>query len=296
MLRHDLLPRFGSYPVARVRRADIQSMLTEIVDRNAPVQAGRVLANTRKFFNWCIEQEYCESNPCDRISQPVSSLKTRRERVLTPDEVGRIWGASYAQPVHARAFVQLLLLTGQRRGEVARLQASKVQGDVWTIPGSVAKNGKPNVVPLNAVSKEIINWIGQFWSSEEAQEPFLLSGTNGRNPFSGFSKLKSDIDRLSKVKNWRWHDLRRTMATWLSENGVPPHVIGALLNHTDNSVTAIYNRNEYLAEKQEALTLWAKEVGESGIKHLPSTPGSPLYEDDGHRDLLERFRAMEDKG
>lgn len=292
MLRHDLLPRFGNYPVTKVRRPDIQSMLAEIVDRGAPVLAGRVLANTRKFFNWCIEQEYCEMNPCDRISQPVSARKSRRDRVLTDDEIGRIWGASFSLPVHGRAFIQLLILTGQRRGEVAQIQRRQIEGDLWTIPGDIAKNGKPNLVPLNALSEIVIEWIQRYWRKEEPDDLYLLSGTNGLRPFSGFSKLKKEIDEVSKVKDWRWHDLRRTLATRVSEKGVPPHVVRALLNHTDQSVTAIYNRYEYLEEKKEALKLWARHVGASGRKHMPDEPGAPLYENTDVRDVIERFHAM----
>ncbi|WP_416897252.1 MAG: tyrosine-type recombinase/integrase [Minwuia sp.] len=292
MLRHDLLPRFGHYPVSRIRRADIQSMLSEIADRGAPVQAGRVLANTRKLFNWCIEQEYCEANPCDRIGQPVSAAKIRRERVLTADELGRIWGASMSQTPHAGAFVRLLMLTGQRRGEVAQLRLAQTDGDIWTVPREAAKNSRPNTVPLSLQSRAVICWMQQFWPPEDRDDLYLFSGKTGHRPFSGFSKVKQSLDRSSKVRNWRWHDLRRTMATWLSENGVPPHVVSALLNHKDQSVTAIYNRYEYLDEKRDALELWAAHVEEQGRPHLPDMPGPSIQGIEGYQDILDRLRDM----
>jgi integrase len=93
---------------------------------------------------------------------------------------------------------------------------------------------------------------------------FLFSTTWGRSPVSGWTRAKERLDRLSGVTDWRIHDLRRTVASGLARDGVPPQVISAVLNHSPKSimgVTAIYNRHRYDAEKRDALSRWAESVG-----------------------------------
>jgi integrase len=88
---------------------------------------------------------------------------------------------------------------------------------------------------------------------------FPARGTNSSKPFSGWSKSKAALDKLSAVSDWTLHDLRRTFATRLAELGVAPHVIERLLNHvtgTVSGVAAVYNRASYLAEMRAAIEVW----------------------------------------
>jgi integrase len=141
-------------------------------------------------------------------------------------------------------FFKLLMLTCQRRNEVAGIQYHEIEKEEWTIPGTRTKNGKTHLVHLSGPALSIIE-----------QKPVFIS----RN-VSGFSKAKLSLDRLSGVgaqygSPWRVHDLRRTGATTLQKLGVLPEVIELILNHTPKGIRGVYQRFSYAQERKEALGL-----------------------------------------
>jgi integrase len=159
---------------------------------------------------------------------------------------------------------KLLLLTGSRREEVARMTWAELADDLSTLrlPGNRTKNHKPHNVPLSALAREILA------GAPKISDVYVFS-TNGTTPISGFSKYKTRLDALmlaqatkekGTVTSWRLHDLRRTAATGMAGIGVVPHVIEACLNHVSGakaSVAGIYNREKYEPEKRAALDRWA---------------------------------------
>jgi integrase len=165
--------------------------------------------------------------------------------------------------------VRLLLLTAQRRHEVAALRWSELSADLstWTLPGSRAKNGKAHIVHLSEPAREILSDIPRIVGQD------LVFSVTGTTPPSGFSKAKLALDAAmaSEVptdrEGWRFHDFRRTAVTWMAGAGFPPHVADRLLNHVGGSiqgVAAVYQRSEFLAERKAALTAWGAHVLRSG--------------------------------
>jgi integrase len=76
------------------------------------------------------------------------------------------------------------------------------------------------------------------------------------NDFSGWSKSKAALDKLSGVSGWTLHDLRRTFATNLAALGTPIHVTERLLNHvsgTQSGIVAVYQRHSYMPEMTKAV-------------------------------------------
>jgi integrase len=150
-----------------------------------------------------------------------------------------------------------LALTGQRREEIAQLTWDEfdLSNQIWTLPASRTKNGKPHFVHLSKEAIAVLMRmprIGRF--------VFSLSG---RKPFQSFSVAKRDLDKLSGVSEWRLHDLRRTCVSGMARLGVPPHVADKLLNHqtgTISGVAAVYQRHEFLAERKDALERWGAHV------------------------------------
>ena len=70
---------------------------------------------------------------------------------------------------------------------------------------------------------------------------------------------------MSGVKNWRLHDLRRTCVSGMARLGVAPHVADKILNHqagTISGVAAVYQRHEFLTEREKALDIWGAHLGE----------------------------------
>ena len=87
--------------------------------------------------------------------------------------------------------------------------------------------------------------------------------SNGKTPFSGFSKSKKRLDELSGISNWRLHDVRRTVVSGMAQLGIAPHVADKVLNHqsgTISGVAAVYQRHEFLEERKTALGAWGNYV------------------------------------
>jgi integrase len=155
--------------------------------------------------------------------------------------------------------LQLLLLTAQRRGEVAKMRWSQVDfvRRVWTIPSEVAKNGRAHEVPLSDMALKILGTLPRFVHAD-----FVFT-TTGHSPISGFGRMKRNLDTRMGVTGWRLHDLRRTAASGMARLGTAPHVIEKVLNHvsgTISGVAAVYNRHGYEQEKREALRRWASHL------------------------------------
>ena len=92
--------------------------------------------------------------------------------------------------------------------------------------------------------------------------PYVLS-LLGTKPFQEFSRAKRRVDQLSGVTGWRLHDLRRTCVSGMARLGIAPHVADKILNHqsgTISGVAAVYQRHDFLAERQEALERWGIHV------------------------------------
>ena len=183
--------------------------------------------------------------------------------MLTDDELRKIWHAT-AEPGPFNAIVRMLILTGQRRDEVAGMTWGEISPDLstWTIPASRAKNGAAHIVPITAPVKVMLTTARDAPRLEsEATDDLAFPGLRG--PFNGFSKAKVALDAASGVTGWRLHDIRRTMATGLQKLGVRLETTEAVLNHISGSragIVGIYQRHDYAAEKRAALTAWGKHV------------------------------------
>lgn len=255
VLRSVFLPDWQNRDLQAISRQDILGILDAIVARGAPSAAIHAYAAIRKFFTWCVERDLVEISPCLHLKPPAK--KHSRERVLSDDEIVRLWTASRGIGYPFGAMFQLLLLTGQRRGEVVGMRWTEIdlkQG-VWTIPGARTKNGKAHSVPLAPRVRAILKSLPRF----ESAFVFPARG-KPEQPYSGYSKGKRELDALADLHDWTLHDLRRTAATGMAELGVPPHVVEKILNHSTGTfagVAGVYNRFEYRSEMRSALRLWA---------------------------------------
>lgn len=277
ILDRDVGPSWGERPITEIRRGDVIRLLDGVVDSGRPVHANRVFSAIRKLFNWCVERGILETSPCLNLKAPTRERP--RDRVLTADELGRIWRAADALPYPYGPWIKLLILTAQRRDEVAHMTWSEVDLDagLWTIPRERAKNDQAHHVHLSSVAVELLRTLPRWEVSE-----FVFSAT-GRTPISAFSDAKETLDArvvanlqqeakgrgdtpdaVKPLPDWRFHDLRRTAATMMAEMGIPPHVVDKILNHTQGTikgVAAIYNRHQYLEERKQALEAWAERLG-----------------------------------
>ena len=208
------------------------------------------------------------SNPFAEL--PMSATINKRDRVLSDEEAGAIWRAACEAPYPFGAIVHLLMLTGQRRDEVAGMTWAELSEDLatWTIPAARTKNGIPHLVPLSGPARELLRALlpdGQGDVEDahrRAKLALVFPGERG-TPFSGWSKAKSAVDTASGVSGWWLHDLRRTLATGLQRLGVRLEVPEAVLNHLSGSragVVGIYQRHDWAEEKRAALDAWSAHL------------------------------------
>ena len=247
-------PKWRNRSVADIRKSDVVALLDDIEDGHGVYMANRTLAAIRKMFNWAMDERgIIETTPIGR--KMMRAGEKPRERHLNDDEIRAIWRAADELTYPFGQFTKLLMLTGQRRQEVASMRWEQIEGDVWTLPASATKSNRPHTVPLSKLTLQVIADIPRIGESG------LVFTTNDRTPISGFSKAKTTLGQISNVTNWRYHDLRATMATRMeTQLNLPPHIIGALLNHDPKSykgITAVYTRGDPIEGKRLAINAWA---------------------------------------
>jgi integrase len=210
--------------VAGLTARDILKKLNAIT---APAERRYCFVVARSFFNWCVTEQYLDRSPMERLAVPPKGKS--RERVLTQDELKKVW---HACPDDAYGtVVKLLILTGQRRGEIEHIAPS---GDEATILNKYTKNGLTHVFPIGPLAQDLL------------AKP---------RKWGGWGKSKARLDKACGVTDWSLHDLRRTFSTLHAELGTPPHIVERLINHitgTVSGVAAVYNRYQYMPEMREA--------------------------------------------
>jgi integrase len=235
-------------------------MLDEIVDRGAPAGANRYLADVRSFCNWSVQRGLIEVSPCVGIKPPSPSKS--RDRILSDDELLAVWKAAEALGYPFGPLVQLLILTGQRRDEVAHMCWSEIDLDVhgtWTLPRERSKNNQAHILPLSDAAVAILEKMPRFAGSD------LVFTTTGRTTVSGFSKTKARLDAAmpKDAPPWVLHDLRRTFASGCARLGISLPVVEKCLNHQSGSfrgIVGVCQRHSFEAEKRHALDSWARHV------------------------------------
>jgi integrase len=268
---------FGTLNVKEITRTHVRSFLRSMAVKT-PVQANRAQACLRKLFNWAIEEEIADldENPATRIKRPGGKEKAK-ERALNDSEIKAVWQALEKETSQVRIVLRLILLTGQRPGEVMQAQWSEIDFDeaLWTIPGSRTKNGLANIVPLSLQAARILEKQKETLESQKTRRkkrgdyttdsPFVFPNRilikQADAPITHIRKATSRLWRNLGIKSFSAHDLRRTCATRLGEMQVPGHVIARILNHKQTDITSsVYNQYAYLKEKREALDAWGSRV------------------------------------
>lgn len=255
ILKRDILPKWGKRSVHDITMRDVNDLLDAVVARGSSVMANRLLATLRKFFNWCISRGIITASPCAGIGAP--SREKTRDRTLTDEELISIINTAKKMGGAFGSIIQMLILTTQRRNEVSKMTWDELDLDngQWEIPSSRTKNEKPHTVHLSEQAIAVVSGITNIGS-------FVFT-SNGKTPFSGFSKSKKRLDELSGVTEWRLHDIRRTVVSRMAKLGIAPHVADKILNHqsgTISGVAAVYQRHAFLDERRKALDAWGSFV------------------------------------
>jgi integrase len=264
-------PRIGKIGVYELRRSHIAEMTDWIEDTAGPVMADKCRAYTRKALNWYAERDDQYNLTAAFIwVKPRANQKERaRTRVLSDDEIRIIWPV-LGQSGTFGAIVKMLLLTGQRRDEVAHMSRSEIDNEgIWVIPAERYKTKRPNHVPLSKAALALIK------SEPKSGDCDLVFPSRAKTPYSGFTKSKAKLDKavlkamkthaktgidVEPLPKWTLHDLRRTAKTLMVRAGVRPDISERVLGHVIAGVEGTYDRHSYADEKRDALEKLASMI------------------------------------
>ncbi len=275
-------------PAAAVTQMDVIKAVDRIAATAGETTARRTLGYARSAYSWAARRGTVAANPFANV--PMPGRDVRRDRVLSAGEVGEIWQASAKLLYPYGPFVRFLLLTLQRREEVAGMAWGELAPDLseWELPATRAKNGKAHLIHVAAAARTELIALGPDMPGELVFRSALPTngpdGTLIRRGLTAFSYAKRRLDEeiaiarhkaahqdgvgLPKtMPGWQLHDFRRTGVTRLADLGFAPHVCDRLLNHVTGSiqgVAAVYQRAEFLTERRAALEAWAGVVAEAG--------------------------------
>jgi integrase len=297
-LRRECAPLWAARPIAEITARDVRNLIIAVRDRGAPYQARNVLGYVRRLFRWAIDQECygLESSPCERI-KPNALLgeKKARQRILSDDEIRAFWRAAGRLPYPYGATCRLLLLTGQRHGEVAGIRRSELHPELlalirrhaesgaaiawnevpadwklWAIGAERFKSDAAHMVPLPDDACAIIATLPHFRRGDR-----LLSTSHGLKPtvvsdkakrrldaamlrtLRALARIRGDDPEQIELKPWVLHDLRRTVRTHLSALRVQDHVAEMVIGHGRQGIQRVYDQHRYVEEMRSALAEWA---------------------------------------
>jgi integrase len=267
------IPAWGKCKVCDIRRRDIIAMIDQIQTiRKAPAQAQRVRVMANRLFGFAVERELISTSPC--IGMPRLDKPRARERVLTEQEIKKVWNACETLTPTAGALFRFILLTGQRPGEVSGLSWPEISDDVWNLPSERSKNHRGNTIPLSSLALAILQQIRT--DNIQSKHNSRKRSPGGKDYYDHFvfpsrrqglatvwlGKICRKLVVAAKVPHFTPHDLRRTASTHLRRLGTPKDVVDKILNHVPQDVTGIhYDHYSAIKEKRIALSKWANEIG-----------------------------------
>lgn len=283
LIRSAFVAAWNDRDIATLGRRDVVAVVDGMVAAGKPGAAREALKRIRPLFAFAVGKEDIATNPAEGIE--LDDKYVPRARALSDPELVEVWKAAETMGYPFGPMVKLLILTGQRRTEVAEARWDEIDhsASTWTIPGSRTKNGKTHIVHLSEQAMTVIaalphRDVVRVIDGKEKVEPspFLLT-TTGTSPVSGFSKAKASLDTAIAAARqkaaggaeaptmpcWTFHDFRRSFATGGACLGIAPHIIEKAMNHNPaalKGVAGIYNRFEYLPERKAALETWGRHV------------------------------------
>lgn len=280
--RH-LKAEFDNKRVTDLKRTEIARYRDRLAAKATPLVSNEALVLMNRVLNWALDEGLLEANPAARLRK-VGKPKPR-ERVLPAADIKKLWSSLAAMDAMTgehmaraekgrmlspatRIILRLLLLTGQRRSEVAEAEKVELQLDgpqpVWTIPGNRTKNGLLHRLPLPPMAAEEFR---RAMAAAPTKSPYVFPSMEDPIRTSvtpmAITRAMARVVAELKIATVSPHDLRRTVGTEMARLGVPLHVRSLVLNHSPRSrgiTEAVYNRYAYDKEKLEALATWEAEL------------------------------------
>ena len=260
LVRRYLLPYWNKREAKTINRSDVRLAIGRIA---ALVLANQVLAAASAIFSWAVRQEAIAVNPCRGIDRHET---TSRERILADSELPLFWQA-FDKAGRAGTALKLILLTGQRPGEVTHLRSEHIVDGWWEMPGQPSgdwpgtKNGQSHRVWLPQPAQALLNG-GIFLKSENSPklDPVMRS-------------ICSELGITEKVTP---HDLRRTHGTKVTALGFGRDAMNRVQNHKEGGIADVYDRHRYEKENKRIMEAVAAEIIRLAEGQEPSDNVVPL--------------------
>ena len=255
LIRRHLLLRWGKLQAASISRSDVKAVMARI---EAPVVANQTLAAASAVFTWAIKEELIASNPCRGVDRnPTKS----RERVLADSEMPLFWSAFDNSGLVVGTALKIILLTGQRPGEVAHMRREHIKDGWWTMPGEPVpglhwpgtKNAQGHRVWLAAPVQALLAEIG------DGDMGFVFHGGRG-GPIHDLTEAMRAICAKLGAERATPHDLRRTFSTTVAALGFGRDALNRVTNHREGGIASVYDRHGYAEENKRVMEAVAARI------------------------------------
>jgi integrase len=252
-----VVPVWQGRTVHDIQRRDIRELLADIAE-DRPIMANRTHGVLSKFFGWLCEQDVLATSPFIGVKRPAE--ENVGERVLDDDEIIKLWSACEKIGGREGACIKLLVLTGQRRGEISHLRFSEVGNDVLQLPAPRMKGKRAHIVPLSTQAADIIADMPKLVPHVPKPDDYVW----GDSPVGHFHRIKDRLDEhMGGVPKWTVRDIRRSVASGLARIGVALPVIEKILAHrkgTFAGIVGVYQKYRFAGEMSAALQRWSDHV------------------------------------
>jgi integrase len=258
LVRRHLIPKWGKLQADAITRADVKAMMARIT---APIVANQTLAAASAIFSWAIKEEIVTGNPCRSVDRNPT---TKRERVLSDNEIPKFWAAFDGAGLVAGTALKVLLLTGQRPGEVAHMRREHIEAGWWTMPGAPVptlgwpgtKNGATHRVWLPEPAQELIAEL----SDDAPTTGFVFAGERGGSIGKLDAAMRGVCAAVGSAAKATPHDLRRTHGTTITALKFGREMMNRIQNHKEGGIADVYDRHEYGPEIQHVMKTVAAHI------------------------------------
>jgi integrase len=257
LIRRFAIPRWGKLQAAAITRTDVKALMGTI---KAPIVANQTLAAISAVFAWGVREEVVTNNPARGVARnPIKA----RERVLGVSELPALWAAlDEVEPIAAAA-LRVLLLLGQRPGEIRHMRREHHKDGWWEMPGEPipdiwpgTKNGRTHRVWIPVPAKAIIADL----LDGDAAKGFVFAGQR-RGPLARLDKPVRELcAKLAIEPPLRPHDLRRTHGSTITALGFGRDAMNRIQNHAEGGIADVYDRHRYEAENKTVMEAVAARI------------------------------------
>jgi integrase len=267
-------------------RTSIGSLTPRMILANlaklSPAEKHHAFAVARAFFRFCVRHHILDRSPMENMEVPAGSPV--RQRVLSSEELSAVYRAAMTGQSTFHRIITLCVLTGQRRGELAKMEWSWIHAASITIPAEVAKNHRKHTFPLGDIARSVLDAVPRF--STTYVFPAAREQVKGKpaTVFNGWGKPKTAFDdeladQGFAVAPWTIHDLRRCVSSGMASLKVPQVVVEKLLNHVSggsmSQIAQVYNQYQYFDEMTAAVQTWEAHL-QTLLSNTESTNGAEL--------------------